>query len=389
MQQQTATPLHLPVHYVVWRAANGGAELSVNHYIDHFSPRCPVYVYSLRGSGNEIYDGSNIRFQNGSDNNLECYRRYFRYCRQHRRDIFHLMNVGPVILLITLLAGVRRPVYHIHGTIYWEKTLVKIYLKTAWFLASLFRTIFIANSRYSASVFQKVVLPVQPRVIYNGFEVQKFVEKRSRRTVLRRMAYIGRLQPGKNVEMVIRLFKAVAAEYPKLELHIAGDGVLRTALERQVSQSPYRDRIRFHGWVTDIASFYGSVDLFVFLSAYESFGNVLPEALLTGLPVLTSQLPAFEEIYGGEAAFVLGNPERYDEIKEQFRKTLVDFPNLADKAFALSERMLQSFNIEHHLSEIENIYEQVESASHLLPLRGADIIRKMDTEIPDASARNV
>lgn len=375
MKEQTAPPSHLPVHYVVWRAAAGGAELSVNHYIDRFSPYRPVHVFSLRGSGNEIYDESKIGFQNGSDNNLECYLRYFRYCRHHRRDLFHLMSVGPVILLITLLAGVRSPVYHIHGTIYWKKTLAKIYLKTAWHLSSLFRTVFIANSRYSASIFQKVVLPVQPKVIYNGLDVRAFLEKRSKRADLRRLAYIGRLQPGKNVELVIRLFKEVAAEYPKLELHIAGDGALRPALERQASQSPHRDRIKFHGWITDIAAFYGKVDLFVFLSAYESFGNVLPEALLTGLPVLTSNIPVFEEIYGNEAAFVLGNPERYDEIKENFRKALTNYSQLADNAFALSERMLQTFNIEHHLSEIENIYEQVESASHLLPLRGAGAIR--------------
>lgn len=375
MKEQTAAPTYLPVHYVVWRAAAGGAELSVKHYIDRFGPCRPIHVFSLRGSENEIYDRSKIRFQNGSDHNLECYLRYFRYCRQHRRDLFHLMSVGPVILLITLLAGVRSPVYHIHGTIYWKKTLAKIYLKTAWYLASLFRTIFIANSRYSASIFHKVVLPVQPRVIYNGFDVHAFLQKRSKRTALRRMAYIGRLQPGKNVELVIRLFRDVAAEYPKLELHIAGDGALRPALERQAGQSPHRDRIKFHGWVTDIAGFYGDMDLFVFLSAYESFGNVLPEALLTGLPVLSSNIPVFEEIYGKEADFILGNPERYDEIKENFRKALAAYPTLADKAFSLSERMLHTFNIEHHLSEIENIYEQVESARHLLPLRGAGAIR--------------
>lgn len=375
MKEQTDAPSCTPVHYVVWRAAAGGAELSVNHYIDRFGLYRPVYVFSLRGSGNEIYDESKIRFQNGSDNNLECYFRYFRYCRQHRHDLFHLMSVGPVILLLTLLAGVRSPVYHIHGTIYWKKTLTRLYLKTAWLLASPFRTVFIANSRYSANIFQKVVLPLQPKVIYNGFDVHAFLEKRSHRTTLRRMAYAGRLQPGKNAELVIRLFKDVATEYPKLELHIAGDGALRPALERQASQSPHRDRIKFHGWVSDIAGFYGNMDLFVFLSAYESFGNVLPEALLTGLPVLTSNIPVFEEIYGGDGTFVLGNPERYDEIKENFRKALADYAQLAEKAYALSERMLQTFNIEHHLSEIENIYEQVESARHLLPLRGAGVIR--------------
>lgn len=366
---------YTPVHYVVWRSEAGGAELSVRHYIDRFSRSRTVHVFSLRASENEIYDGSKIQFDHGADSDWACYRKYFRYCRQHRSDVFHLMSTGPVILLLTLLAGVRKPLYHIHGTIYWKKPIKKLYLKTAWWLASWFKPVFVANSKHSAAIFRRDVLPVQPKIIYNGFDVRQFLEKRTQRNALRRMAYIGRLQPGKNTDLVLRLFLEVAGDHPELELHFAGDGALRPALEAQAQASPYNNRVFFHGWMEDVAAFYGSVDLFLFLSAYESFGNVLSEALLTGLPILTSNIPVFEEIHGGERAFTLGDPAGYRELKANFLKAIADYPYLARRAYVLSDRIKETFDIEHHLAEIEHIYEQTESTGHLLPLRSADALR--------------
>ncbi len=333
----------------------GGMESYISYYTDRFYGQRELFVYSLRPVGNGLHE--RLDYDEGSDNNWSCYTRYFRYCRAHRKDLFHLMNSGPIILLLTLLAGVRNPVYHIHGTKYWKKWWSKLYLKTAWQLCALFRVRFIANSQYSADIFQREVLPVEPRVIYNGFHLSKFLEKRWLRARLRRMAYIGRLEHGKNAHLVIRLFEEIAGEMPELELHLAGIGNLRAELEQQARKSPYSDRIVFHGWVEDMASFYQSVDLFVFLSAFESFGNVLAEALLTGLPILTSDVPVFKEIHGGESAFCLGNPEHFSEIRKNFRRAIADYPELAQKAYAAAERLKNLFDLETHLKEIENTYE--------------------------------
>lgn len=347
---------HRPVHYVMWRITSGGAELLVNHYIDAFGDRRPLHAYSLRAIRRRIYDESRIRVTEPSTTGWQGLRAYFRYCRTHRKAIFHLMNTGPLILLVTLLAGVRQPVYHIHGTKYWKKTFDILYKKPAWLLSALFKVTFIANSAYSASIFRNTVRPLMPRVIYNALDVDRFLEKRSRRTTPRRMAYAGRLHTGKNVDLVIRLFEAVAADFPDMELWIAGEGDLRPELEEQARQSPFRERIKFKGFLTDIASFYASVDLFVFLSAYESFGNVLAEALLTGLPVLTSDIPVFREIHGGEPDFLLGVPDQEDLLRQRLRQSLDHYPRLAEKAWRLSSRLGEKFSIETHIRQIELLY---------------------------------
>lgn len=355
MTKTVLTPVD--VHYVLWRFRAGGAELSVRHYGDRLPPRHRLHAYSLRGGTNEIYDDSKIRLQLGSPGTWKCYQQYFHYCRKHKQHIFHLLNVGPIVLLLTLLAGVKNPVYHIHGTIYWNNRREQFFLKKVWQLSNFFNVKWVANSAYSADIFNRQVLPVRPQVIYNGFEIQKFLEKRSLRSALRKIGYAGRFHTGKNVELVIRLFGEIAADYPEVELHLAGDGPLRPLLENLIQKSPYQERIHLLGFVQDIAAFYQSIDLFVFLSAYESFGNVLAEALLTGLPVLTSDVPVFAEITEGEPMFLLGNPSEEEHIRRNFRAAIAHYPLLAEKALALSNRLEQKFSLDQHIIQIERVYE--------------------------------
>lgn len=351
-----------PVHYVVWVIGPGGLELAVKHYGEHFHRQHKVYAYGIRPTWAQIYDESKIAVQAGDNGKILPYWQYFRYARQHRDAIFHMQNGGPVVMVLTLLAGVRDVVYHIHGTIYWSNFFQKIYLKAAWLVARLLmpfgKVTFIANSQYSARIFREKVLPILPLVIYNGLDAQKFSAKKWLRTELRRIGYAGRIWQGKNVDLVVRLFEEIAPLRPELELHIAGDGKLRPALEEQVRKSPFADRIKIHGHVDDIPTFYASMDLFLFLSAYESFGNVVAEALLTGLPTLTSNVPVFEEIYGEEKDFILGNPADYETVKQKFLKDIEDFPNLARKAYELSPSVEEQCSIENHLRQIEKIYEK-------------------------------
>ncbi|MCB9280979.1 MAG: glycosyltransferase family 4 protein [Lewinellaceae bacterium] len=352
-----------PVHYVIWDLGPGGMELGILHYIDHFGPGRKLYVYGIKARENRVFDENRILVGKGGLQPGNAYLNYFKYCRKYRKAVFHLNNGGPVILLLTLLAGVVNPVYHIHGTIYWKTPVQKIYLKASWWavrLLMIFRKVtFVANSGYSASVFQDKVFPADTRQVYNGFDTGRFIARRSRRKALRKMAYIGRLQTGKNVDMVVRLFEKAAADRPELELHIAGSGPLKEQIDRRCAESPYADRITCHGFVSDIDVFYGEMDLFVFLSAYESFGNVVAEALLTGLPVLTSNVPAFREIHGGDGAFDLGDPSDYPGVERRFLHALDHYPELADKAYELSAEMGARFSVASHLSQITAIYEKL------------------------------
>lgn len=346
-----------PVHYIMWEMGFGGLELSIKNYVRHFAGQRAMSAYSLRPAWDRIYDESKIAVLEGPAESWACYRRYFSYCRRHKTDIFHLMNVGPVILLLTLLAGVKGPVYHIHGTKHWRSGFQKNYLKMLWVICSFFRFGIVANSGHSASIFRAEVMRRKPVIVHNGFETEAFISIKRKRTALKKIGFAGRLNPGKNVDLVIRLFEEIASQYPTLELLIAGDGPLRPALEKQAAQSRFAGRILFLGNVKDMPAFYEMIDLMVFLSAHESFGNVLVEGLLTGLPVLTSTVPVFEEIHGGEADFILGDPADFEIVRSGFLKAVDNFAKVAEKAYRLSDVVEEKFDIKLHLNKIKQIYE--------------------------------
>lgn len=149
----------------------------------------------------------------------------------------------------------RSPIYHIHGTKYWKTWKDRLYLKAAWYLVRLFRVCYVANSQHCAAIFERDALPLKPRVVYNGLPVQRFFAHRRKRSQLLRMAYVGRLDPDKNVHLVIRLFEELAAHRSEVELHIAGSGALEEEIRRQAGQSPFAHRIFFYGWIQDVDSF--------------------------------------------------------------------------------------------------------------------------------------
>ena len=77
-------------------------------------------------------------------------------------------------------------------------------------------------------------------------------------------------------------------------------------LERTIDDlDPKREFIRYHGAVPyqELASYYSSADGFVFASTCETFGQILLEAMRTGLPIACSDRSAMPEILGTAGAY--------------------------------------------------------------------------------------
>lgn len=108
---------------------------------------------------------------------------------------------------------------------------------------------------------------------------------------------VGRMAPEKNLGLALAAFAALRAEQPRARLVFVGDGPLLVALS---SRHP---ECRFvgarHG--EDLAAHYASADLFLFPSLTETFGNVVSEALASGLPVVSfDQAAASDLIHDGK-----------------------------------------------------------------------------------------
>lgn len=94
--------------------------------------------------------------------------------------------------------------------------------------------------------------------------------------------HVGRLAPEKNLGTLFAAFEAAQAVNPQVRLVLVGDGPERRELEYRWPRAIFAGTRRG----VDLATHYASADAFLFPSTTETFGNVTPEAMASGLAVL-------------------------------------------------------------------------------------------------------
>lgn len=98
---------------------------------------------------------------------------------------------------------------------------------------------------------------------------------------------VGRLDPIKQFDHLLRAFSRVAADRPTWQLAIVGPGSERSALQAQAQSLGLASRVCLPGQSADVAAWYGAADLFALTSAAEGFPNALLEALACGVPAIS------------------------------------------------------------------------------------------------------
>jgi glycosyltransferase involved in cell wall biosynthesis len=113
--------------------------------------------------------------------------------------------------------------------------------------------------------------------------------------------YVGRLAAEKNLRLAVATFRLLQGAHPAARFVLVGDGPLAAQLRAE------HPDFTFCGMRTgtDLATHYASGDLFLFPSLTETFGNVLLEALASGLAVVAYDYAAAgQHIRDGENGVV-------------------------------------------------------------------------------------
>lgn len=101
---------------------------------------------------------------------------------------------------------------------------------------------------------------------------------------------VNRLISTKRVDLLIKAFTQHLQKFPNDELLIAGDGTERATLQNMIDMLGVNSKVKILGKVNDVPSLMQQVDCLVFPSNLEGFSGVLVEALMSGLPILTSDI---------------------------------------------------------------------------------------------------
>jgi phosphatidylinositol alpha 1,6-mannosyltransferase len=100
-----------------------------------------------------------------------------------------------------------------------------------------------------------------------------------------RLGYVGRVTPEKNVRFLLDIERALlAAGHRNFLILVVGDGSERSWLERNLQHGVFTGILR--GPL--LAEAYANMDLFVFPSRTDTFGNVVQEAAASGVPAIVT-----------------------------------------------------------------------------------------------------
>jgi glycosyltransferase involved in cell wall biosynthesis len=150
---------------------------------------------------------------------------------------------------------------------------------------------------------------------------------------------VGRLEPRKNLERLMRAFNHVRERVEtKLQLVIVGKDDFRFESIHQVAETLPDGTVRFLGPVpdADLPGLYNLADVMAYPSLVEGFGMPLVEAMACGTPVVASRRGALPEV-GGEAALWI-DPEDEDSIASGLEQSLTDSEATSQRRRAGLER---------------------------------------------------
>jgi len=347
------------IHLVHLTSAPGGLEVLLPGIVASL----PSYDFSLfvirppLKEAPDVYTGTEVEKNYGSGNNFAAVIRLWKYVSSNSKDIFHLFNTGPLFLMIVRLAGARKLVYSIHGTVYWNTRFQKAIRKMIWKLAISDKYLFTANSSYSKQVFLDTVCKLSKyiEIAYNPISVNPVATAANERKKGHiRIGYAGRLVEGKNLFLWLKVAKRISIDFNDASFSLYGDGKLKNELVRYCDELGIADRVKFVGFVRDISEAYGDCDLMLFLSERESFGNAVVESVLCGTPALVSDIPAFREIMVNWPQYIL---PRDSHPEEAVLEKIKHFEDLKHNLPAVTAEFKTRFSVAQHLEKINKLYE--------------------------------
>ena len=206
-------------------------------------------------------------------------------------------------------------------------------------------------------------------VIYNGVDHERFHPRHRDRARAKVRAewgipaqaplvlFVGSGFERKGLDCLLKVWKS-----PRLKevcLLVVGEDAQRARYASWAARESGA-RIRFTGRQEAVEEFYGAADILALPARQEAFGNVVLEALASGLPVLVSKIAGAAEVLAdGLEGGILERPDDPAEIETKLLRLLEPghWPRFSERARRLGER----YSWTNHFRALESYLQTVAS----------------------------
>lgn len=112
----------------------------------------------------------------------------------------------------------------------------------------------------------------------------------------KKIVAVGRLVEQKNHSMLINAFKKILEDHQDYKLYIYGEGRLRVELKKQIHELELTKAVFLPGNVSNIHEKIADAEMFVLSSNYEGLSNALLEAMMIGIPCISTDCAGSNEV---------------------------------------------------------------------------------------------
>ena len=170
-----------------------------------------------------------------------------------------------------------------------------------------------------------------------------------------RMITVGRLVPQKGYDRLVRCAAQLRREGFDFELYILGEGEERALLEQLVRENELQDCVFMPGFQRNPYAWMKMSDVMVCSSRAEGFSTVVTEAVVLGLPVISTDCAGIRELFGDANCGVI--TENCEEALCAALREMLVAPEKLESYAAESRKRSRAFTLEISMEKLEELLD--------------------------------
>ena len=264
-------------------------------------------------------------------------------------------NFGGIPMMIAYIANVKKRIvfYRYSSNQFIETRFRLLYNHFVKSLVNRFSTRILSNSNTAIKFFfpNKKETDKRFKVISNGIDLDNFTFATSKEEIRNTLGinndnfligHIGRFDSSKNHTTIFKVARELIQDDPTVEFLFCGNGTDSIEFKKLISDNGIIKNTYLLGERSDVPKILKALDIFYFPSITEGQPNALIEAMLSNLPIVTSDIASIKEIVPLQIHKHLVPPLNINSSIKEI-KLLKENPNL-QKQYKLYNWAILNFN---------------------------------------------
>lgn len=171
-----------------------------------------------------------------------------------------------------------------------------------------------------------------------------------------RFITVGRLVEQKGYDRLLDVANKLKIEGYVFEIYILGEGSERENLEYKLEKYDLKNNVFLLGFQKNPYKYMKQSDMFLCSSRAEGFSTVATEALVLGLPILTTDCSGMRELFGNyNCGMIVSNNE--EGLYRGMKKILLDTDFIKHYEGDIKKRA-KEFDVQKRMIEIEELFDE-------------------------------